>query len=266
MMANEQIREHYEESLKYFSNDHIVGVFCAGSQNYGLDYEDSDMDSKLIVTPSLLDISINKKPTSSTHVKENGEHIDFKDIRLYFEIFHKQNLNFIEILFTPYKVINPLYEKEWNKLIENREYVAYMNPYRAVKAMMGIASNRYHMAYSPNSSKLDLINKYGYDGKSISHIIRINDYLKKYINYMPYEECLRPEGETKDLIMSYKKNIVSREKADYDAKYYLDNVLQMGRDFCSETKDKENAVTYKFLQDICYNIMKISLEKELEIK
>ena len=56
--------EHYEESLKYFKEEQIVGCVLQGSQNYQLDYEGSDVDTKLIVVPSFKDICLNKKPFS----------------------------------------------------------------------------------------------------------------------------------------------------------------------------------------------------------
>ena len=105
------IQEHYLESKQYFAKNNIVGIFLQGSQNYGLETEDSDIDTKLITTPTLNDFIYNRKPISTTHFRANGEHIDFKDIRLMFDTFRKQNLNFIEILFTNYKIINPMYEK-----------------------------------------------------------------------------------------------------------------------------------------------------------
>lgn len=113
MMLFERMREHYEEALEYFDKDCIVGLFLQGSQNYGLDMPGSDVDTKLIVVPSFKDIAMNKKPISTTHVRANEEHIDWKDIRLYMQTFRKQNLNFLEILFTEYFIVNSLYAKEW---------------------------------------------------------------------------------------------------------------------------------------------------------
>lgn len=105
-----RLREHYDEACGLIPEDRIVGVFLQGSQNYGLDYEGSDVDSKCIVIPTLEDICFNKKAISTTHIRKNDEHIDLKDIRLMFQTFRKQNMNFVEILFTEYKIINPLYE------------------------------------------------------------------------------------------------------------------------------------------------------------
>ena len=45
-----------------------VGIFLQGSQNYKLDYEGSDVDSKLIILPSFEDFVLNRKPQSYTHI------------------------------------------------------------------------------------------------------------------------------------------------------------------------------------------------------
>ena len=104
----DKVIEHYEEALHYFDNNKIVGIFLQGSQNYGLDYEESDIDTKLIVVPTFKDIAMNKQPVSTTHFRANDEHTDFKDIRLYMQTFRKQNLNFLEILFTKYSHLRRL--------------------------------------------------------------------------------------------------------------------------------------------------------------
>ena len=55
----EKLNEHYQEALTLFPEDRIVGIFLQGSQNYGLDIEGSDIDTKLIVTPTWEDICFN---------------------------------------------------------------------------------------------------------------------------------------------------------------------------------------------------------------
>ena len=73
-----QVERHYQEALTLFPADRIVGVFLQGSQNYGLDYEGSDIDTKCIVLPTLEDLIFNRKPVSTTHVLPNEEHLDLK--------------------------------------------------------------------------------------------------------------------------------------------------------------------------------------------
>ena len=186
----EQVNRHYQEALTLFPEDRIVGVFLQGSQNYGLDYEGSDIDTKCIVLPTLEDLIFNRKPVSTTHVLPNEEHLDLKDVRLYFQTFRKQNLNFMEILFTKYKIVNPTYEQYWNRLIENNEQIARYNPVGAVKTMKGIALEKYHAMEHKYPSKVDLIDKWGYDGKQLSHLMRVEEYLARYIAEEPYADCL----------------------------------------------------------------------------
>ena len=57
--------------------------------------------------------------------------------------FRKQNLNYLEILFTDFKIVNPIYEEPWNKLVEMREEIARYDEYRAIKSMIGIAKNKF---------------------------------------------------------------------------------------------------------------------------
>lgn len=258
-----RVQEHYDEALQYFPEEQIVGVFLQGSQNYELDYEGSDVDTKLIVVPSFKDICLNKKPVSTTHVRANDEHTDWKDIRLYMETFRKQNLNFLEILFTDFYIINPMYKEEWNRLIEAREFIARMNPHRAVKSMKGIAMEKYHAMEHRYPAKIDIIDKYGYDGKQVSHLDRVDDYLERYIFGTPYVDCLIPTSERKPRMMDYKLQRVPLDVARVEAKQILDHVVFTADYFCERVPDQEEAWVRELLEDVSYNIMRISVEREL---
>lgn len=260
-----RIQDHYNEALEHFEESHIVGIWLQGSQNYGLDLPTSDVDTKLIVTPSFKDIALAAKPVSTTHVRENNEHIDFKDIRLYIDTFYKQNLNFLEILFTPYFIINPLYEQEWNKLVAHKEEIARMNPFRAVKSMKGIALEKYHAMEHRYPSKVDIIDKYGYDGKQNSHLLRVDDYLERYIAGESYERCLRPSPHKIPRIMDYKAlNIIPLEEAREEAKQVLAHTEQIANAFCTDREQYEDPKMRELLEEVSYNIMRISVMEELK--
>ena len=261
-----RVQEHYDEALQYFPEEQIVGVFLQGSQNYELDYAGSDVDTKLIVVPSFKDICLNRKPVSTTHVRANDEHTDWKDIRLYMETFRKQNLNFLEILFTDFYIINPMYKAEWDRLVEAREFIARMNEFRAVKSMKGIAMEKYHAMEHRYPAKVDIIDKYGYDGKQVSHLIRVYDYLRRYIAGEPYKDCLIPSHDLRKKIMDYKMlDVYDLPTARGAATYYLSLVEQMADKFCEEHKDYEEVWVRELLEDVSYSIMRISVEKELSV-
>ena len=113
-----RLQEHYNEALKHFKPNQIVGVFYYGSANYGLNTPYSDVDSKVIVVPTWEDLVFNRKAVSTTyHMPDSDECLDCKDIREYFKQFRKQSCNFLEILFTEYKILNPRYADTWNILV-----------------------------------------------------------------------------------------------------------------------------------------------------
>ena len=103
-----RVQEHYDYLEK--KGFEIVFLALQGSQNYGLDVYDedymSDVDTKAVILPSFEDFVYNREPKSKTLVLENNEHIDVKDIRVMFETYKKQNVNFIETLFTEFKIVN----------------------------------------------------------------------------------------------------------------------------------------------------------------
>ena len=261
-----RVQDHYDEALQYFPEEQIVGVFLQGSQNYELDYEGSDIDTKLIVVPSFKDICLNKKPISTTHIRANDEHTDWKDIRLYMETFRKQNLNFLEILFTDFYIINPMYKEEWDRLVAAREFIARMNVHRAVKSMKGIAMEKFHAMEHRYPAKIDIIEKYGYDGKQVSHLIRVYDYLRRYIAGESYKDCLVPTSSLRKQIMDYKMlNVYDLETARKEAAEYLRLVTELADEFCSLHDDQEENWIRELLEDVSYNIMRISVEKELKV-
>lgn len=259
-----RVQDHYDEALKYFPEEQVVLCALQGSQNYELDYEGSDVDTKLIVVPSFKDICLNKKPVSTTHVRANDEHTDWKDVRLYMETFRKQNLNFLEILFTDFYIINPMYKEEWDRLVAAREFIARMNVHRAVKSMKGIAMEKYHAMEHRYPAKADIIDKYGYDGKQVSHLDRVDDYLERYIAGEAYKDCLIPTPKRRPRMMDFKMlSIYPLEEARVIAKEILDHTVAMADEFCAKHPDQEEAWIRELLEDVSYNIMRISVEKEL---
>ena len=254
--------EHFTEARNYFESDQIVGLFLQGSQNYGLDTETSDVDTKLIVVPSFMDVALNRKPVSTTHVRENNEHIDWKDIRLYMETFRKQNLNFLEILFTDYAFVNPVYEAQWTRLLDAREQIARMNEWRAVKSMKGVALEKYHAMEHEYPSKVDVLAKFGYDPKQLHHLLRVEEYLERYIAGESYAACLKPTDP--GYLLDIKLGVMGLEEARAKADASMEHVIQIADEYCANHIDKEDAEMRTLLESVQYEIMKIAVKKELE--
>lgn len=257
-----RLAEHYEEAKEYFDESRIVGIFIQGSQNYGLDYKDSDIDTKLIVVPTFEEIAFNKKPISTTHIRKNEEHIDFKDIRLYIDTFRKQNLNFLEILFTKYKIVNPIYEEWWNQLVDAREDIAHYDIHRAIKAMKGIALEKYHAMEHRYPSKVDIIEKYSYDPKQLHHLLRVEDYLIRYINCEKYENCLNP-GSLSQFLKDVKQGLFNIDEARIEANRAIENIIKITDNYILNNKNQINELAEMVMIEVQYNIMKIAVKNEL---
>lgn len=258
-----RVNEHLKEAQQYFDNDHIVGIFLQGSQNYGTDTEQSDVDTKLIVTPTVRDMIFNKRPISTTHIMPNDEHIDFKDVRLYFDTFRQQNLNFLEILFTDYFILNPLYAKPWGKLVDIREKVVRYNPYRAAQAMWGVATRQFKRVGN-NESDAELFDKFGYNSKALYNLLRIEDFLRKYtMEIFSYKECMTPQNI--DFLLEVRNGYYYPEEA-MDVADTTYKEIQNLMDVCkSKFPNESNPNTEKLLKYIQIEIMEISMKGELEI-
>lgn len=262
MTVMDRVKEHYNEALTYFPENRIVGIFLQGSQNYGLATPQSDVDTKLIVTPTFKDIAMNRKPVSTTHIRTNEEHIDFKDIRLYIQTFRKQNLNFLEILYTDFAIVNPIYEKQWNRLVESREAITHFNPYRSVQSMKGIALEKYHAMEHEYPSKIEVLKKYGYDPKQLHHLVRVEDYLGRYINGESYESCLDP-GPMKQELIEIKMGKYSLADARSIADKAKAHVEEMAEYAYSIYPNEEDQEVNELLDDVQYEIMRIAVKGEL---
>lgn len=258
-----RVREHLEEAFEHFPEDRVVGIFLQGSQNYGLEIPGSDVDTKLIVTPTFKDIAMNHKPVSTTHVRANEEHTDWKDIRLYIQTFRKQNLNFLEILYTDFAIVNPIYEKQWNRLVESREAITHFNPYRSVQSMKGIALEKYHAMEHEYPSKIEVLKKYGYDPKQLHHLVRVEDYLGRYINGESYESCLDP-GPMKQELIEIKMGKYSLADARSIADKAKAHVEEMAEYAYSIYPNEEDPEVNELLDDVQYKIMRIAVKGELE--
>ena len=258
-----RMREHYNRGVELYGESRIVGLFLQGSQNYDLDYEGSDIDTKLILTPTIEDIIFNRRPVSTTHVMENEEHLDAKDIRLYIQTFRKQNLNFLEILFTEFKIVNPQYEKMWNVLVEHREEIARYNEFQAIKSMKGIAMEKYHAMKHPYPSKLALIEEHGYDGKQVHHLIRVEDYIDRYIRGHSYESCLKPSHGKIPRMMEYKRQEIPLDIAEIEAKAAIDHIIEMADAFAATVENVGKPEVDAILNGVQRDIMKFAIATEL---
>lgn len=224
---HERLKQDYEyvKSLGY----DVFGVFLQGSQNYQLDYEGSDIDTKCIVLPSAEDVILQRPFVSKTLVLEDNSHIDLKDIRLMWNYFKKQNINYLEILFTSYYYVPTKYLSNWLVMSENKESIAHIDNYAAVNCIVGMVFEKNSALCHPYPSLIDKIEKYGFDPKQLHHIIRCREFLDRYIAGVSYKDCLIPTD--RDFLIKVKA----------DCPYTVDEAKAIAKDAVDYVKAVKQA-------------------------
>lgn len=259
------VKTHHEhlKSLGY----EIVGIFLQGSQNYNNDIYDndycSDIDTKAIVLPTFEDFVMGRQPVSTTIVLDNNEHIDVKDIRVMFDSLRKSNVNFLEILFTDFKIINPKYELELKPLLDNAESLAFADMKQLLNCIVGMSKQKFCALKHPYPTIKDKIDKYGYDPKQLTHIIRMNYFIKRILNGESFKSALN-ETERKEYLVSVKKGcypLADAEKiaVETDAETYIIKEESLRNNTYFVDKD-----TQEIYNSVKYNILRKWFKEELE--
>lgn len=235
----------------------VLGVFLHGSQNYHLDYEGSDIDTKAILIPSFKDFVLNRKPVSTTLVLPSGEHIDIKDIRLYMDCFKKQNINFIEILFTEYKIINPEYEYLYKPMLDNAEIIAHYNNYQTVYVIFGNMHENHKRLYN-----VDEENKHGYNKKTLSQMLRYEEFLTRFTEGIPYKECFIPTN-TEYLIQVKSEYMYTLEEVRKMAQMIENRASNTKSEYLTNNPIRVDKRAEDIMNKVLYDVFKYKFSTEL---
>lgn len=174
---------------------HVLGVFLYGSQNYHVSTPTSDVDVKAIVLPKFAEV-VHGKRISKVYQREHG-HLEVFDLVSMQENLLKANINFLEILFTNYYLLNPEYTDYLNELIKKRELIAKIELYRNVHCIYGCYLASKQRVFKQTDSNATRFSKYGYDNKALSNCLRYANYLSRFGQTCTFERMLVPSNMTR---------------------------------------------------------------------
>jgi len=226
-----------------YGEEHILNIALYGSQNYNIDTPNSDVDVKAIYVPSLSEAITSNRWLSKEYHDENGQHCEIKDIREMCKMYLKQNINFLETLFTEYRWDNPNYYFTHNILKRNKEKIARCQPYYGIKSICG-----------QGISAIKRFEKNPKDGKTLAKIIYFFLFLKKYKENRPYQECLKVnEQETilehyniRNMLIDLKLNNYNLDYCPLAWAKMIENDFEKNLKNIKEDSDKE---TLKLLKE-----------------
>lgn len=220
-----RLQEHLSEAMVSENISDWFVIASNGSVNYGLDNKNSDIDSKLLTVPSLKKLIKNKRDNTTHIMSDNGEHVEVKDVAIYMDTVLKQNINFVETLFAKAVIVNPRYKNDWEMLYENRELIARYDTKRAVKCMYGMMVQKRKDMETWTEARAKSFHEFGYDTKSLHHLVRLHYFLQHYIvDGWSYEDCLtKRDGAEYRLLMDAKSGINSIKALALSDKYLLES-------------------------------------------
>ena len=244
----DKLKEHWIalERLGY-NSDNIVGIFLYGSQNYGTDIETSDVDTKCLVVPTFEDIISNEVNSNKTIDFGKSGVCTVIDVREYIKEVKKQNINFLEIMFTNYYIVNTKYRPFWNQLLSEKEKLV---KYDAMRHFISVSNQAKH-TLKQMSNVVTMPEK----NKKVYNAYRLSLFLKAYRDYLfdswnsevneEYKKCLFLSEDTRETLKKIRRGETlyplkeieenlneEEEKKNFYAKYsygntaYLDAVLE----------------------------------------
>lgn len=255
--------ENIVDALPPKFNCMYMGLY--GSQNYMLDDENSDVDAKAIVIPSLNDL-IESNEVSTSYTNDNDEILDVKDIRVMFKQFLKSNVNFLEILFTNDYIYNKEFSSEVAAIRDMREDIARYDIKTLVKANYGMMINKFKSLTKVRPSTEKVITLYGYSGKDACHIVRMSELINNFIvNGMSFKSSLDVRNSGKEHLMrmlkknDYNGNLAIKvcEKELEKTKALVDRVVE-SNEYYTNLKVRYN------LKDIEKSVIEKALKASLE--
>lgn len=174
-------------------------ISSVGSMNYSLDDDNSDVDSKLVLIPSMYEIIHSESMVSREKDVSRAFYsgiCSVYDMRKYFSYLLKQNPNFMETLFAKGTLVNPKYEEEFKELRSIREEIAYCDPMKTISCLRGMANQEF----------IRVIESDGEDSKAAYHCLRVYSMLSDFYRGKPYKDILPVgDGPFGELILKIKQ-------------------------------------------------------------
>jgi predicted nucleotidyltransferase len=177
-------QKRYLQKLGY--NVLYIGLF--GSQNYGLDDENSDIDLRAIVLPTLEQLI--KKERVSEHIETDLGLIDVKDVIDFHDVIIKGNFAYLEAIHTKWYIGDEYIRTLFGDIKLN------------LRSLKGDMYGKAKAFISPYSTKEM---KKGYESKELYHLIRLLYLTQEQNTDISFVDYSNNE-QVKQYLLDIKKN------------------------------------------------------------
>lgn len=223
-IALEKVFEHARAVDKYCAEHGGTRIFTAlfGSQNYGLDDEHSDVDTKSLIIPELTDwLWSTEGDTNTLITMSDGSHAELKPVVSMFKQFLKGNINFLEVLYTPYVDVAPGWEWLYEELVFNADYITEHNKYNQASVWFGYLNQMISRTqHSSMTAKIDPIThcdtmgynyELGYNPKALMNAVRLKETIIRYFEFKrPFNEAI-DMTDMREYILPIKRSALTHD-------------------------------------------------------
>lgn len=182
-------------------------------------------------------------------------------------MFKKENISYIELLYTEHKIINPDYYDIINSLLENKEHIVNINRNQFLRCIAGMAMEKRKALTHPYPTIIDKINKFGYDPKQLHHLARLREFIQRFTNGEPIAECYKTKEKEYLLNLKLGKKSdgsqLDLEEAEIMADKFNKEIKFIKDENCTE-KDIVNSFGIALLNEVQYEILKKKFKKDLQ--
>jgi hypothetical protein len=256
-MNKEQILERlYQQNLEvqdkleqqgFLFDEHywIESVNLQGSQNYGAGHEGSDVDSKMIIVPTVETMLRGINLTADYSVS-NNEKVSVKTFPEFVNLFFKGNVNNLEMLYTDYAVGTILLDK----VKPLREEIVKATMKTISDAVVGMMVQKQKSLHKGTETTQAFVDEHGYDLKDAIHIFRLGILLEKLRNGISMGDAIRLCESSKKVISYIRQGIYDKEFIDFWTSDMIDCASNNARIAMWKNNNEEIVKLRKKIQDI----------------
>ena len=235
-----KVKKEYDNYIKLYGENRIMGAYALGMPLYGFAEKEEEIKILILYIPTFKELVLTSFLQSP---KESN--VFLCDIRRFKEFFFEKDA-FLEILFTPYAIENPLFENLFSVLKKNKEELAsiYIKK-NSIDIQRKIYQDIKEYEKIPNSllafsvcRKHIMLYLYSQNNSFTQSLIIQQDYYKYYLYQVKNNQCSPNFNQIKEDLKNLPMLITSSEEINQHKERIADVVFRIVNKSFTETKKK----------------------------
>ena len=235
-----KVKKEYDNHINLYGENRIVGAYALGMPLYGFAEKEEEIKILILYIPTFRELVL-----TSFLQSPKDSNIFLCDIRRFKKFFFEKDA-FLEILFTPYAIENPLFENLFSVLKKNKEELAsvYIKK-NSIDMQRKIYQDIKEYEKTPNSllafsicRKHIMLYLYSQNNSFTQSLIIQQDYYKYYLYQVKNNQCSPNFNQIKEDLKSLPMLITSSEEINQHKERIADVVFRIVNKSFTETKKK----------------------------